>query len=290
MQSGLILVAGAAGQLGVELVKEFTLRGYEVHGLTRAQLDTSDAAAVAACVRGLSPNLVINASAYNLVDHAEHDPSAALNGNALAVRHLAAACREHQAKLVHFSTDYVFDGTSARPYGETDVPNPLGAYGISKLAGEHFARTSCPGALVIRTAAVYGPAGVNTSRGNFVETMLRVAGQGRPLRVVNDQVTSPTYTVALAARTADLVERGASGLVHGGGGTPVSWYDFARLIFAAAGLNPSLTPVPASEYPTPARRPAYSALANGRMEELGVAPMPALPDALADYMIRTARR
>lgn len=290
MGSGIILVAGAAGQLGVELVKEFAGRGFDVHALTRAQLDTSDAAAVEAHVRRAAPALVVNASAYNLVDHAEQDPVAAFTGNALAVRHLATACRAHQAKLVHFSTDYVFDGTSGRPYTESDVPHPVGSYGVSKLAGEHYAFAYCPDALVIRTAAVYGPAGVGTTRGNFVETMLRVAGQGRPLRVVADQITSPTYTVALAARTADLVERGVTGLLHGGGGTPVSWHDFARLIFEAAGLQPSLTPVPATDYPTPARRPAYSALANARLAELALAPMPSLADALADYMARTGRR
>lgn len=290
MASGSILVAGAAGQLGVELVREFQARGFPVHAFTRAQLDTADAAAVAACLTQCAPSLVLNAAAYNQVDLAEQEPEQALRGNAVAVRHLALNCRRLGAKLVHFSTDYVFDGLAGRPYTEGDAVNPLGAYGISKLAGEYYARAYCDDALIIRTAAVFGPAGASTPRGNFVESMLRLAKQGRPLRIVNDQTTSPTYAVALAARTADLVEHGTTGLIHAGGGSPITWFDFAQIIFAAAGLSPGVTPVGAHEYPTPARRPAYSALQNAGLDALGLAPMPALPDALADYLKRRVPR
>jgi dTDP-4-dehydrorhamnose reductase len=207
----------------------------------------------------------------------------------LAVRNLALAARQVDACLVHFSTDYVFDGTAGRPYVETDPPHPLGAYAVSKLIGELYAQAYLDHPLVIRTSGVFGPGGVRTARGNFVELMLRLASSSNPIRVVEDHVASPTYAPALAARTADLVTRKAAGVFHAGGGTAISWYEYARMIFKIAGLNPQLRPTNEREYRTPARRPRFSALENKRLAELGVAPMPALEEAVRDYMVKTGR-
>ena len=239
---------------------------------------------------GFDPAIVLNAAAYNLVDVAEKEPLAAFQGNALAVRNLAVACRQIDAQLVHFSTDYVFDGRAGRAYTEQDEPHPLGAYAVSKLAGELYARAYLDQALIIRTCGVFGPAGLETARGNFVETMLRLAAKGQPIRVVEDHVASPTFAPALAARAADLVERGAQGIYHLGGGAPISWFDWAAKIFAAAGLNPPLQPTSESEFRTPATRPKYSALSNAKAESLGVAPMPSLDEAIRIYLeARTER-
>jgi dTDP-4-dehydrorhamnose reductase len=155
---------------------------------------------------------------------------------------------------------------------------------VSKLAGELYAQAYLENPLIIRTSGVFGPGGLHTARGNFVELMLRLAGARQPIRVVEDHVASPTYAPALAARTADLVDRSANGVFHIGGGTPISWFDYARLIFDAAGLKPELKPTNEREYRTAARRPRYSALLNSKMEALGVAPMPRLEDALESYM------
>lgn len=278
-----VLIFGAAGQLGVELVNEFRKRGHKVRGLDRASVDITDAARVEQSVADFDPQVVVNAAAYNQVDVAEQEPQAAFAVNALAVRNIALACRQNGAVLVHFSTDYVFDGRAGRPYTEDDPPHPLGAYAVSKLAGEYFAQAYLDDSLIIRTSGVFGPGGLRTARGNFIELMLRLAQSGQPIRVVADHYASPTFAPLLAARTADLVERGQGGLFHIGGGTAISWFDFARLIFRVAGLSPELRPTSEREYRTAARRPKYSALSNARIERLGLAPMPPLEEAVAAY-------
>jgi dTDP-4-dehydrorhamnose reductase len=283
-----VALFGSRGQLGVEFKSEFAARGYEVTCFERSTVDITDEHAVENAVErsvaGGDPAVVLNAAAYNQVDVAETEPLAAFQVNALAVRNLAIACRNSDAQLVHFSTDYVFDGQAGRAYREEDPTRPLGAYAVSKLAGELYARAYLDTPLIIRTSGVFGPGGMDTARGNFVELMLRLAAQNNPIRVVEDHVASPTYAPALAARTADLVERRAHGIFHIGGGTPISWFDWAAKIFAAAGLNPPLKPTNEREFRTPARRPKYSALSNARMEALGLRPMPSLDEAIREYL------
>lgn len=278
-----IVVFGSAGQLGVELVRELGRRGYRVTGWDKDVVDIADRRRLEQCLAGLDPVAVINAAAYNQVDVAEQEPHAAFEVNAHAVRNLALVCRQLDAQLVHFSTDYVFDGTAGRAYVEQDAPHPLGVYGVSKLVGELYAFAYLDQPLIIRTSGVFGPGGLHTARGNFVELMLRLADSGKPIRVVEDHVASPTYAPVLASRTADLFERGARGVVHAGGGAPISWFEFARLIFRAAGLEPELRPTNEREYRTAARRPKYSALSNARMESLGIEPFPPLEAAVKSY-------
>jgi dTDP-4-dehydrorhamnose reductase len=280
------VVFGAAGQLGVELVRELKGRGYGVLAWDRASVDITDPAAVEAALAGYEPQIVFNAAAYNQVDVAEKEPQAAFLVNALAVRNLALACRQVDSQLVHFSTDYVFDGTADRPYTEEDMPHPLGAYAVSKLGGELYARAYLDNALVVRTSGVFGPGGLATARGNFVELMLRLAASKNPIRVVEDHVASPTYAPALASRTLDLVERNCAGIYHAGGGEAISWFRFAQMIFEAAGVSPALTSTNEREYRTPARRPRYSALSNAKLESVGVAKMPTLKAAVAEYFSR----
>ena len=277
------VVFGAAGQLGVELVRELQNRRFSVMAWDRTQVDITDPAAVQNALANYDAEVVFNAAAYNQVDVAEKEPQAAFLVNALAVRNLALACRQIDAQLVHFSTDYVFDGSARHPYVEEDLPHPLGAYAVSKLAGELYAQAYLDRALVIRTSGVFGPGGLATARGNFVELMLRLAASPSPIRVVEDHVASPTFAPLLASRTVDLVERNLSGLFHVGGGAPTSWFQFARLIFETAGLDAVLLATNEREYRTPARRPRYSALSNGKMERSGLAPMPPLREVLLTY-------
>jgi dTDP-4-dehydrorhamnose reductase len=279
-----VIVFGASGQLGVELCAELSRRGYEVRGFGRAKVDVSSGEQVERTLAEFDPAAVFNAAAYNQVDVAEREPMAAYEANALAVRNLALACRQNDARLVHFSTDYVFDGMLGRPYAESAAVHPLGAYAVSKLAGELYAQAYLSRPLIVRTSGVFGPAGRNTPRGNFPELMLRLAHEGKPIRVVEDHVASPTYAPLLASRSIEMLERDLDGVFHCGGGEAVSWFEYARMIFEKAGIDADLQPTNEREYRTAARRPKFSALENARMRECGITPMPPLAEAVAGYM------
>jgi dTDP-4-dehydrorhamnose reductase len=283
------VVLGSAGQLGVELVRELRARDYAVMGWDRDEVDITEAAAVENAIAGFDAEVVFNAAAYNQVDVAEEEPQAAFEVNALAVRNIALACRQMDARLVHFSTDYVFDGFARHPYAEDDPTHPLGAYAVSKLAGELYAQAYLDRVLIVRTSGLFGAGGLATARGNFVELMLRLAGTGQPIRVVEDHVASPTFAPLLAARTVDLADRGGSGLFHIGGGAPISWFQFARTIFEVAGLKPMLLATNEREYRTRAKRPKYSALSNAKMERVGLEPMPPVRQAVEAYFAVRSR-
>lgn len=296
METKRAVVFGCRGQLGIELVTVLAERGYQVTGLDRTQVDVSDSAQVEQAFAREDPAIVINAAAYNHVDIAEKEPAPAMVANGLAVRNLAMACRQHDAQFVHFSTDYVFDGTAGRAYTEEDPTHPLGAYAVSKLAGELYAQAYLENPLIIRTSGVFGPGGLTTPRGNFIELMLRLAANQQagsnkqPIRVVEDHVASPTYAPLLAARSADLLDRGLTGVFHIGGGQPISWFDYACMIFRIAGLHPEVKPTNEREFRTSARRPKYSALSNGKLERSGIEPFPPLETAVRLYMEARAQR
>jgi dTDP-4-dehydrorhamnose reductase len=290
METKKAVVFGCHGQLGIELVTVFQQRGYQVTGLDRTQVDIGDSAQVEKAFAREDPGVVINAAAYNQVDIAEKEPAPAMIANGLAVRNLAMSCRQHDARFVHFSTDYVFDGTAGRAYTEEDAPHPLGAYAVSKLAGELYAQAYLDRPLIIRTSGVFGPGGLKTARGNFIELMLRLAANGQPIRVVNDHVASPTYAPLLAARSADLVDRGFTGIFHIGGGEPISWFDYASMIFRIAGVHPEVKATTEREFRTAARRPKYSALSNAKMERCGIEPFPPLETAVRMYMAARAEK
>ena len=290
METKKAVVFGCHGQLGIELVTVFQQRGYQVTGFDRTQVDIGDSAQVEKAFAREDPGVVINAAAYNQVDIAEKEPAPAMIANGLAVRNLAMSCRQHDARFVHFSTDYVFDGTAGRAYTEEDAPRPLGAYAVSKLAGELYAQAYLDRPLIIRTSGVFGPGGLKTARGNFIELMLRLAANGQPIRVVDDHVASPTYAPLLAARSADLVDRGFTGIFHIGGGEPISWFKYASMIFRIAGLDPEVKATTEREFRTAARRPKYSALSNAKMERCGIEPFPPLETAVRMYMEARAEK
>lgn len=280
------LVLGAGGQLGTELVAELERRGHQVVGLSRQQLDITLPSEVDKAFDHHKPEWVINSAAYNLVDLAEKEPEVAMQGNGFAVRSLAIASQRAGATFMHFSTDHVFDGTKTDPYTEEDLPTPPSAYGVSKLAGELYATAYCDKVFVVRVAGVFGPAGRYTKRSNFPELVLRKAAEGSPLRVVEDFFVTPTYAPALASRAIDLLEGAPAGLYHMGGGTTISWYDYALQILALAGLKADIGPTNYREYVTPARRPRHAALSNAKIESLGIAKMPPLEEALKEYLER----
>jgi dTDP-4-dehydrorhamnose reductase len=279
-----VVVFGSLGQLGVELCTELARRDYEVRAFERAALDICDPAKVDEALADFKPFAVFNAAAYNQVDLAEREPLAAFQANALGVRNLAVGCKQIGARLIHFSTDYVFDGALGRPYVETDATHPLGAYAVSKLAGELYCQAYLDRPIIVRTSGVFGPAGRRTARGNFLELMLRLAGEEKPIRVVDDYIASPTYAPALASRAIDLLERNLDGVFHIGGGQPISWFEFAGMIFEKAAVTANLSPTNAAEYRTAAARPPFSALENARMKRHNIAPMPDLGQAVESYL------
>jgi dTDP-4-dehydrorhamnose reductase len=278
-------VLGAGGQLGMEMVRELESRGYTVLTLARSQLNITASSELEALVGRSVPRWIVNCAAYNLVDRAESEPEQAMAVNGFAVRGLAQVCQRFGSTLLHYSTDHVFDGLNERPYVEADLPAAPSAYGVSKLAGEHFARAYCDRAYVVRVAGVFGPAGVITRHGNFPELVYKKMSAGEPLRIVDDYFSTPTYAPALASRSVDLLETAAPGLYHLGGGETVSWYDWARKIADVAGLPQRLiSPIGHVDYPTPAKRPQYASLSNAKAEALGIAPMPSLDHAAAEWL------
>jgi dTDP-4-dehydrorhamnose reductase len=252
-------VLGAAGQLGYELCQR--LPGTVVP-LTRAEADLAQPATVREKLENCHPDVVVNCAAYNFVDRAESEPTAAMAVNGWGAKALAEICRDLACVLVHFSTDYIFGLQSDRstPYVAGDAPGPISTYGLSKLAGEYLVRATAPRHFVIRTCGLYGPRGVGGKGGNFVETMLRLAAGGQTPRVVADQYCTPTYAVDLAEAAAKLVVTDRYGLHHMTNAGSCSWFEFAKTIFELASVEAKVVPIPSSEWKAAARRPAYSVL------------------------------
>ena len=254
------LITGAGGQLASELVAA-PPDGWIVEAISEIDLDIRDAAAVLAAVRRSAPDLILNAAAYTAVDRAESEEALAWAVNRDGADHLAAAAMAVGARFAHVSTDFVFDGEAARAYRPDDKTAPLGVYGASKLAGELAVAARAPGALIVRTAWVYSPHG-----GNFLKTMLRVMAARGEVSVVADQIGTPTSATTLAQTLWALALAGASGIHHCTDAGVASWYDFAQAIAEdghAAGLLatlPVVRPIATADYPTPARRPAFSVL------------------------------
>jgi len=278
------VVLGAAGQLGFDLVRTFDRPG-ELVALTRRELDVLDAGRVRAVLTDLRPTCVVNTAAYNRVDQAEDDRATAFALNAHAVGALAATCQALGATLVHFSSDYVFDGRRPTPYRESDAPNPLNVYGESKLEGERLALARCERSVIFRVAGLFGVAKSGT---NFVETMLRLARARKPIRVVADQVLAPSYTRDLALKVWKVLPRAAHHLYHLTNVGQTSWYGFARRVFELAGVAAELVPITSEELGARARRPAYSVLAHANLAALGEDDLRPWDAALAAYVAERA--
>lgn len=257
------LVTGAGGQLARAWIAAAP-SGWTVVGLTRAELDVGDEAAVDSAVRELAPDLILNAAAYTAVDAAESEPDIAFRINRHGAQRLAQAADSAGVRLIHISTDFVFDGRSNRPYRPDDDAAPINAYGASKLAGEQAVAVAAPDALIVRTAWLYGPVGAN-----FLATMLRLMVSRSEIGVVADQIGTPTSTLTLAEALWALTEKQATGIWHYTDAGVASWYDFATAIAedaVAAGLigrAPAIRPIATSDYPTAAARPPFGVLDKG---------------------------
>lgn len=281
-------IIGALGQLGTELQQ--CLPG-DLIAVDRPEIDITDPASIAAVLESVQPGLVINAAAYNLVDRAEDEPQVAYAVNALGPRNLALWCVAADVPLVHVSTDHVFPGEVLQqgscvprttPYTETDPPQPLSAYGVSKVAGEYFVQSICRRHFVVRTSGLYGKA--LGTKGNFVETMLRLGPERGEVRVVSDQHCTPTSAADLAQALRALISTEAWGLYHGTNTGATTWYDFAREIFRQAGMAVQVHPITTAEFGARARRPGYSILSTERLTQTIGFHFPPWQEALARYL------
>jgi dTDP-4-dehydrorhamnose reductase len=282
-----VLIIGAAGQLGRELVR--ALPGDTTIALDRDALDLRDTAAVAARLAAERPDVVVNAAADNRVDAAEVDPSAVQAINADAVGGLARASRACGAFLVHTSTDYVFDGRARRPYTEDAPPGPLSAYARSKVAGERQCATHAPRHAIVRVAGLYAAGGSRGKGGSFVDTVLARARRGEGLRIVDDQVTAPTWARDVATALVRVLPRwvrgdAPPGVYHVTNGGECSWYQFACAALAIAGVAAEVAAVSSATFAAAAPRPAYSVLANTRLAAAGEPPLRHWRDALSAFL------
>ena len=264
--------------LGSDLV-ECLNAGHQVLGLGRAQLDITNPDQCQRAVAEFKPGAVINAAAMTNVDYCESHEEECSRVNAQGTANLATAAATAGSVLVHYSSDYVFDGTKPEPYREEDATNPLSVYGRSKLQGEELARSHCPNHLILRTSWVFGRNGKN-----FIRTIVGAAREGRPLRVVHDQRGSPSYTRDLAEHTRIMLESGSLGTYHLTNSGACSWYELASLAIKCANLNVEVSPVTTAEFPRPAPRPANSVLSNARLASKGFPLMRPWQEAAEEYV------
>jgi len=279
-----VAVIGATGQLGSDLVEAF--RDADVTALAHDDLELGDPDAVATTIERLRPAIVVNSAAFHNVPRCENEPAAAYALNAIAPRHLARCCTAAGARLVHVSTDYVFDGTKGAPYVETDRPNPLNVYASSKLAGEYGVLNDGDAHQVVRSSGLYGVRPCRAKGGNFIDTMFKLARERPEVKVVDDEVLTPTFTADLAAQIRVVALEGRPGLYHATNQGSCSWYEFARAIFDLGGLETPLHRTTVKEFQSPVKRPFYSVLDNAALRAAGLDRMRPWRAALEDYMRR----
>lgn len=274
-----VLVTGASGQLGFDVCRELRQRGIEHRGLSSKELDIRDGAAVQRMLEEYRPDAVIHCAAYTQVDRAEEEPEQCFAVNALGTRNIARACAAVGAKLLYISTDYVFPGTGERPYEPEDETGPLGIYGKSKLEGEHAVRELLDRFFIVRISWAFGING-----GNFIRTMLRLSETVDTVRVVADQVGSPTYTADLAPLLCDMIQTEKYGIYHASNEGFCSWAELAEAVFAAAGRQTKVQRVTTAEYGAKAPRPHNSRLSKTKLPERGFCPLPWWQDGLKRFL------
>jgi dTDP-4-dehydrorhamnose reductase len=277
-----IALIGADGQLGSELGK--VLDDQEVFLLYYPEFDITDAVKTSKTIKSLSPDMVINTAAYHRVDECEDNPDESFAMNTIAVRELAILCKDLDATLVHFSTDYVFDGQKRTPYIEDDPPNPLNLYAVSKLAGEYFVQNILQKYFLIRTCGLFGETGCWGKGTNFVDTMINMEKHGESIRVVNDQCVTPTSASELAQKVNELLQTTHWGLYHMTNEGECTWYEFAKSVFELLGSDRHIEAIDSLSYGAKAQRPAYSVLENRNAKKVGITPFSRWETALEVYL------
>jgi len=282
-----VMVIGADGQLGTDLC--LFLNTKDMIPLTHEEIEVADMKSVKNAFLKYNPQLVINTAAFIRVDDCEDRIDFAYEVNALGAKNVAVQCEDHGAGLIHISSDYVFGGEQANrsiPYTEFDLPAPLNIYGKSKLAGEQYVSNICRKHMIVRTSGLFGVNGAKSKNGNFIETMIRLGKEKTELKVVNDQVFSPTFTADLAQKIVEIIETEYYGVCHITNSGYCSWYEFATEILDLTGLKTAVSPVSSEKYMQKAVRPRYSVLDNHQIKLLGLSPMRHWREALEDYLGR----
>lgn len=284
-----VAVIGADGQLGADIKKVFSRDPfYDLFPLTHEDIEITDKELTKRVLSDIKPNMVINTAAYHIVDEVESEEQRAFLINAVAQKWLAQLCQKNNWKLTFISTDYVFglEKRRKRPYRETDRPGPINAYGVSKLAGEYLTQAYCVKHFIIRTSGLFGTAGSRDKqkKENFVDLMVRLAKERGEVKVVNDQVLSPTYTLNLAENLAELLKTDYYGLYHMTSEGSCSWWEFARKIFSFLGMKVRCEKVKSGYFKEAARRPSYSVLENYQLKKLGLNRMKRWDRNLKDYL------
>jgi len=286
-----IAVTGANGQLGSDICLVLKNEGHEVIELNHDSFDITNHEFVRSELRKIKPQVFINPAAFHHVEKCQNDSEQAFKVNASAPFNIANVCKEIDALFIHISTDYVFDGAKLAPYVATDCANPLNNYGVSKLAGEKMISTSGCRHLIVRTSGLYGTNPCRAKGGkNFVELMLSLAQAGKPIRVVNDEKDSPTYTLDLAKQISKLLDIKASGICHATAEGNCSWYEFASAIFELANVDANLSIADPSEFAIKVNRPKYSVLENHFLKSKNLNVMRDWKESLSDYLKATATR
>ena len=285
-----VIVVGGNGQLGADVVDAFKANGDHVSALAHSDIELSNPDSITACLRGLEPDLVVNTAAMHHVENCEREPEKAFAINACGARNMALLARKIGAVLIHVSTDYVFDGKKNSPYVETDLTGPLNVYGNTKLAGEHFVRSTADRYFVLRTSAIYGKNPCRAKGGlNFVELMLKLAKERDEVRVVNDEIVTPTPTVEIAKQMVVLSRSDKYGLYHATSSGSCSWHEFARAIFSLTNTKVNLQMANSNEFPAKVTRPKYSVLENRALAAHGLNAFGSWEQGLRGYLFLTNR-
>ncbi len=281
-----VAVVGANGQLGTDLVDALERAGIDTAALGHADIEVAELDSVRSALGKQRPDAVLNAAAFHNMPRCEANPGRAFEVNAVGALNLARAAADLGVRNVYFSTDYVFDGAKGEPYVESDLAAPLNVYGASKLAGERLTEVYAPGSLVLRVSGLYGRVPCRDKGENFITKMISLAAKLPEVRVVTDEVLTPTPTRAIAEKTVELLATDAEGLFHLTCEGSCSWNEFAREIFTTLALETPLGAATVGDFPSPAQRPTYSVLANTRLAATGLAPMPHWREALHGFLER----
>ena len=278
-----LAVIGANGQLGTDLYEVLSPE-YDVIAFTHADIEITNIDNVKNALSSTKPDIILNTAAYHIVPEAEKFSEKAFQINGTGVLNLAKVCQDLGIRLVHYSTDYVFDGKKQKPYTEDDHPNPLSVYANTKLSGEYFALNYSDKSYVIRVSGIYGKVPCRAKGGNFITTMIKLAREKPEVRVVNDEILTPTPTYWIAKNTAALIKTDAFGLYHMSCEGEVSWYEFAKVIWQTLQLETPLYPASVNDFPPLVKRPFYSVLENRNLRELSINNMPHWREALVEFL------